>query len=72
MLGTVGMYFISIFSIPIIVLCSLESLRAQFFWGADIRERCMHWVGWEKALASRVKGGLGNGSLFAFNCAMLF
>lgn len=34
----------SVFHTPVIVLCSLESMWASFFWSADLDERWMHKV----------------------------
>ncbi|GJT59199.1 hypothetical protein Tco_1002732 [Tanacetum coccineum] len=50
----------------------LESLRARFFWGADLGERKLHWIAWNRCFSSRDSGGLGVGSLAAFNKALLF
>ncbi|XP_052625816.1 uncharacterized protein LOC128132862 [Lactuca sativa] len=71
-LGSLGSYLMSAFLAPISVLKVLESLRARFFWGADIDERRMHWVRWDRVLTSRDDGGLGIGSLFSFNRALIF
>lgn len=71
-LGSLGSYLMSIFLVPMSVLTSLEALRAKFFWGADVDERRMHRVRWDRVLASREEGGLGVGSLFSFNRAMMF
>ncbi|KAL4584913.1 hypothetical protein LXL04_009524 [Taraxacum kok-saghyz] len=59
-------------SVPLTVLKTLETLRARFFWGADVGERKLHWVRWDRVLSSIQDGGLGVGSLFSFNRAMLF
>ena len=32
----------------------------------------MHWVRWEKVMASKQEGGLGVGSLLSFNLDLLF
>ena len=71
-LGSIGTYFMSVFSVPVTVLKNLESLRARFFWGADQGEKRMHWMRWDRVLTSQEEGGLGIGSLFSFNRAMLF
>ena len=70
-LGSHGSYLMSLFAIPTTVLKSLEALRTLFF-GADIGERKINWVSWSRVLASKENGGLGVGSLFSFNKAMLF
>ncbi|GKB01175.1 RNA-directed DNA polymerase, eukaryota [Tanacetum coccineum] len=54
------------------VLKDLESIRRDFFHGADKVDRKMVWVHWEKVLASKNSGGLGVSSLYATNRALLF
>ncbi|GKB45483.1 putative RNA-directed DNA polymerase, eukaryota, reverse transcriptase zinc-binding domain protein [Tanacetum coccineum] len=54
-----------------IVLKVLESLRASFFWGASAEKRKLAWVKWSPILAPLEKGGLGVGSLKAFNLSLL-
>ena len=71
-LGSLGSYLMSVFLALISVLKDLEGLRATLFWGADSDERRMHWVRWDRFLASRDEGGLGIGNLFSFNRAMIF
>lgn len=71
-LGSLGSYMMSDFLTPMSVLTSLKVIRARFFWGADLAERHMHWVRWDKVLAIKDKGGLGVGSLFSFNRTMMF
>ncbi|GJY87219.1 RNA-directed DNA polymerase, eukaryota, partial [Tanacetum coccineum] len=44
----------------------------RFFWGADLGERKLHWISWNMVLSARDSGGLGVGSLAAFNKALLF
>ncbi|GKE73522.1 hypothetical protein Tco_1535563, partial [Tanacetum coccineum] len=50
---------------------SLERLRSKFFWGAEQHSNKLIMIKWENALASFEKGGLGFGSLKAFNLALL-
>ena len=50
----------------------MESLRNRFFGGGDFGEKKITWVKWKKCLASKKDGGLGIGSLFALNRALLF
>ena len=70
--GSLAIYYISIYKVPATVLKLLEYLRARFFWGADLGERKLHWIAWKRVLSSHVSGGLGVGSLAAFNNALLF
>ena len=71
-LGSLGIYFMSLFKVPVGVVKKLESLRARFFWGAVDGERKICWVKWDCILNSLDKGGLGVGSLSAFNQALLY
>ncbi|XP_071688120.1 uncharacterized mitochondrial protein AtMg00310-like [Rutidosis leptorrhynchoides] len=70
-LGSLGIYFLSIYKCPETVLNNLESVRASFFWGSLENNKKMHWVRWDQVLASTDHGGLGVGSLRAFNQALL-
>ncbi|GJZ83083.1 RNA-directed DNA polymerase, eukaryota, reverse transcriptase zinc-binding domain protein [Tanacetum coccineum] len=60
-LGSLGIYYFSIFKVPEAVLKTLESLRASFFWGATGDTRKLAWIKWSNILASLDKGGLGVG-----------
>lgn len=53
------------------MLEELEKLRRRFLWGDNDHKRKIHWVCWEKILASRDLGGLGVGSLKALNISLL-
>ncbi|GKD75778.1 hypothetical protein Tco_1334060 [Tanacetum coccineum] len=48
---------------PELVLKSLESMRASFFWGSNGDKRKLAWIKWDNILASFDKGGLEIGSL---------
>ncbi|GKE86019.1 hypothetical protein Tco_1559761 [Tanacetum coccineum] len=58
-LGSLGIYYFSIFKVPEAVLKTLENLRASFFWGATGDTRKLAWIKWSNILASLDKGGLG-------------
>ncbi|GJU43814.1 RNA-directed DNA polymerase, eukaryota, reverse transcriptase zinc-binding domain protein [Tanacetum coccineum] len=70
-LGSLGIYYMSIFKCPELVINALESMRATFFWGGSGDNRKMAWIKWDNILASLDKGGLEIGSLKAFNLALL-
>nr|GEZ39695.1 RNA-directed DNA polymerase, eukaryota, reverse transcriptase zinc-binding domain protein [Tanacetum cinerariifolium] len=70
-LGSLGIYYFSIFKASEMVIKSLESLRANFFWGSHESSKKLSWVKWSNTLVSFDKGGLGVGSLSAFNKALL-
>ncbi|GJS33128.1 putative RNA-directed DNA polymerase, eukaryota, reverse transcriptase zinc-binding domain protein [Tanacetum coccineum] len=67
MLGSLGIYYLSIFKVSETVVKSLESLRASFFWGSSKDYKKLAWVKWSNILASLDKEGLSVGSLKAFN-----
>ncbi|GKG39923.1 hypothetical protein Tco_0466700, partial [Tanacetum coccineum] len=50
---------------------TFSSLRLLFFWGATGDTRKLDWIKWSNILASLDKGGLGVGSLKAFNNSLL-
>ncbi|GJW56145.1 hypothetical protein Tco_0102876 [Tanacetum coccineum] len=47
-------------------------MRNRFFLEGDLDEKELTWVKWETCLASKAMGGLGIGSIFALNAALLF
>nr|GEZ97549.1 hypothetical protein [Tanacetum cinerariifolium] len=70
-LGSLRIYYMSIFKCPESVLNSLEAMRASFFWGGSEDKRKMSWLKWENVLASFDKGGPNIGSLKAFNLTLI-
>ncbi|GJR79063.1 RNA-directed DNA polymerase, eukaryota, reverse transcriptase zinc-binding domain protein [Tanacetum coccineum] len=70
-LGSLGIYYLSIFRAPESVLNDLERIRSNFFWGGNQDGRKMAWVKWPIILNSYDNGGLNIGSLKAFNLALL-
>ncbi|GJV06939.1 hypothetical protein Tco_1344595 [Tanacetum coccineum] len=70
-LGSIGIYYLSIFKFLKSVLKSLESHRVFFFWGGSGDQNKMAWIKWDNILASYEKGGLNIGSLKAFNLSFL-
>ncbi|GJS16762.1 hypothetical protein Tco_0411234, partial [Tanacetum coccineum] len=70
-LGSLGIYYLSIFRAPESVLQDLERIRAKNFWGGNKDENKMAWVKWPIILNFFDKGGLNIGSLKAFNLALL-
>ncbi|GKE21390.1 RNA-directed DNA polymerase, eukaryota, reverse transcriptase zinc-binding domain protein, partial [Tanacetum coccineum] len=57
-LGSMSIYHMSIFKVPMKVLQRMESIRCHFFNGADLSGKKSIWVKWNSALASKEKGGL--------------
>ncbi|GJY99451.1 hypothetical protein Tco_0516881 [Tanacetum coccineum] len=70
-LGSLGIYYLSIFRSPESVLNDLERIRSNFFWGGNQDGKKMAWVKWPIILNSYDNGGLNIGSLKAFNLALL-
>ncbi|KAI3751226.1 hypothetical protein L2E82_22274 [Cichorium intybus] len=70
-LGNLPTYFFSLFMAPVAVTDKLESIRRRFLWGGDEDKKKIHWVAWDKVLASKSAGGLGVGSIRALNVAMI-
>ncbi|GJW72068.1 RNA-directed DNA polymerase, eukaryota, reverse transcriptase zinc-binding domain protein [Tanacetum coccineum] len=71
-LGSMSIYHMSIFKVPMKVLHRMESIRSRFFNGVDLNSKKSIWVKWKNVLASKEKGGLGVSSLYALNRALLF
>nr|GEY44904.1 reverse transcriptase domain, reverse transcriptase zinc-binding domain protein [Tanacetum cinerariifolium] len=71
-LGSLGIYYLSIFKCPKSILKGLESLWASFFWGSRGDQKKMAWIKWENILASYEKGDLNIGSLKAFSIIVYF
>ncbi|GJX54549.1 RNA-directed DNA polymerase, eukaryota, reverse transcriptase zinc-binding domain protein [Tanacetum coccineum] len=71
-LGAINIYHMSMFKVPMQVLQKLESIRARFFNGTDVKSRKPSWVRWKSVMASKDAGGLGVSSLFALNRALMF
>nr|GEW85649.1 RNA-directed DNA polymerase, eukaryota, reverse transcriptase zinc-binding domain protein [Tanacetum cinerariifolium] len=70
-LGSLGTYYLSLFPMPITVCKKLESIRDRFFWGSDGSTKKLHWIAWNSVTASKRNGGLGIGSLFSLNHALI-
>ena len=70
-LGSLGIYFFSLFKAPEKIINKLESYRSKFFWGAKEGENKISWISWSVILNDKSNGGLGVGSLKAFNLALL-
>nr|GEX58029.1 RNA-directed DNA polymerase, eukaryota [Tanacetum cinerariifolium] len=56
-LGSMPIYYMSIYKVPSQVLKKMEAIRCNFFNGADSNEKKMCWFKWSMALASKEKGG---------------
>ncbi|GJR04144.1 RNA-directed DNA polymerase, eukaryota, reverse transcriptase zinc-binding domain protein [Tanacetum coccineum] len=47
-------------------------MHNKFFLGGDLGDRKVSWIKWSTCLASKAMGGLGIGSIYALNVALLF
>ncbi|GJZ22665.1 reverse transcriptase domain, reverse transcriptase zinc-binding domain protein [Tanacetum coccineum] len=56
-LGSLPVYFLSLFKAPEAIITKLESMRRQFFWGMKEGVKKMCWVSWNKILVSKIDGG---------------
>ncbi|GJZ38047.1 RNA-directed DNA polymerase, eukaryota, reverse transcriptase zinc-binding domain protein, partial [Tanacetum coccineum] len=70
-LGSIPIFHMSIFRVPLGVLQKLESIRRNFFNGHEYDSRKASWVKWSHVLADKDKGGLGVSSLFAINRGLM-
>lgn len=69
-LGSIAIYYMSIFKTPTAVIKDLEVIRNKFFLGADADKNRMTQIKWNKVMASKKDDGLGIGSLYGFNRAL--
>ncbi|PWA95854.1 Arginine repressor C-terminal-like domain-containing protein [Artemisia annua] len=70
-LGSLPIYYLSLFKAPKKVINLLESIRCRFFWGFKENQRGISWVKWNSILLKPSMGGLGVGSLLAKNLSLL-
>ncbi|KAJ9559670.1 hypothetical protein OSB04_004830 [Centaurea solstitialis] len=71
-LGSLSLYFLSLFRAPRGVIGELEKIRNRFFWGGgELGKSSLVWVKWDKVVSSFEKGGLDIGDLSSMNHALL-
>lgn len=70
-LGTLPLYYFSLFKAPMKVINLLESIRCRFFWDFKEGKKGIAWIKWKSILHDKDKGGLGVGSLKAKNIGLL-
>lgn len=71
-LGSMPIYHMSIFKVPVKVLHIMESIHSRFFNGVDANEKKLVWASWDSVLASKQNGGLGVLSFYALDEALMF
>jgi len=69
-LGSLPIFYLSIFAAPVGVVESLEKIRRKFVWGGSRTSSAINWVAWERIMAPKSVGGLGLG-IRALNLALL-
>ncbi|GJU70546.1 putative RNA-directed DNA polymerase, eukaryota, reverse transcriptase zinc-binding domain protein [Tanacetum coccineum] len=70
-LGSIPIYYLSLFKAPLKIINLFESIRARFFWGFKKGGRGISWVKWNSILLNNKMGGLDVGSLLAKNLGLL-
>ena len=55
-LGSLPIYYMSLYKVPMKVLQKLESIRCNFFNGVDLNGKKSIWIKWNKVLAPKGKG----------------
>lgn len=70
-LGSMALYYFSLFRAPMSVINVLERLRSRFFSGGDDENKKNSSVKWEKVMNNFEMGRLDVGSLQASNLGLL-
>ncbi|GKA73672.1 putative RNA-directed DNA polymerase, eukaryota, reverse transcriptase zinc-binding domain protein [Tanacetum coccineum] len=70
-LGSLPIYYFSLFKAPQKVINTLESIRCRFFWGFKESHRGLYWVKWKTIILDSKFGGLGVGCLASKNMGLL-
>ncbi|GKE02536.1 RNA-directed DNA polymerase, eukaryota, reverse transcriptase zinc-binding domain protein [Tanacetum coccineum] len=70
--GNLPTYYMSLYLMPATVRKKLEAMPNRFFLCGDLGDRKVSWIKWSTCLAYKAMGGLGIGSIFDLNVALLF
>ncbi|KAJ9559084.1 hypothetical protein OSB04_013698 [Centaurea solstitialis] len=70
-MGSLPLYYFSIFKAPRSIIDLMEKLRRKFLWGGTEEKNKICWVPWNVVLGPKDKGGLDVGSFYALNMALL-
>ncbi|GKC01021.1 RNA-directed DNA polymerase, eukaryota, reverse transcriptase zinc-binding domain protein, partial [Tanacetum coccineum] len=70
--GSMSIYHMSIFKVPMKVLQRMKSIRSHLFNRVEFVGKKPIWVKWKNVLALKDKGDLGVSSLYALNEALMF
>nr|GEW05141.1 RNA-directed DNA polymerase, eukaryota, reverse transcriptase zinc-binding domain protein [Tanacetum cinerariifolium]GEW05150.1 RNA-directed DNA polymerase, eukaryota, reverse transcriptase zinc-binding domain protein [Tanacetum cinerariifolium] len=70
-LGTIPIFHMLIFRVPLNVLHTLESIRRNFFNGHTVGSNKATWFKWDNVLADKDHGGIGVSRLYAINRSLM-
>ncbi|KAJ9568131.1 hypothetical protein OSB04_004097 [Centaurea solstitialis] len=71
-LGSLPLYYMSLYRAPTNVIDAIEKMRRKFIWGvSDSGNSKICWVNWSTLIAPNKLGGLGVGSIKAANISLL-
>ncbi|GJZ63745.1 putative RNA-directed DNA polymerase, eukaryota, reverse transcriptase zinc-binding domain protein, partial [Tanacetum coccineum] len=70
-LGSLPIFYLSLFKAPMKIINLLESIRSILFWGFKDSQRRISWVKWKLVLLDKETGGLGVGCLHSKNLGLL-
>ncbi|GJT47353.1 putative RNA-directed DNA polymerase [Tanacetum coccineum] len=70
-LGSLPLYYLSVFCAPCKVIDCLERIRSRFFWGFKEGENSLVWVKWKAILADWDRCGLGIRSIKAKKISLI-
>ncbi|KAJ0601100.1 putative RNA-directed DNA polymerase [Helianthus annuus] len=70
-LGSLAIYYLSLFKAPSGVINTLEGIRRKFLWGGASMVKKIRWVAWERILSPKKKGGLGVGGIRDLNLGLI-
>jgi hypothetical protein len=64
-------YLMGVFKLPAGACDEITQIIRRFWWGEEGGKRKVHWIPWDKLLASKSKGGMGFRDMRKFNQALL-
>lgn len=70
-MGSLPVYYMSMFKMPVAIARKIEKLQRQFFWGDSVDKKKLHLVKWDLISRSKKRGGLGIKRLMQQNSSLL-
>lgn len=62
----------SVFLIPLEVCKDMEKMMCKFWWRSSAKkDKCIHWMSWDRMSKSKMYGGMGFRQLHEFNIYLL-